>query len=184
MKAYWDLQSASRAQQRLDRTALVHREICLSHFVERQGKVKHFSRIDLSVPHQPNQFGQIATYGGGTTMEVNVPVKQLLTIELDPVRNADVAHVAATAGRLDRLHHGLPCTDTLQYRVSTDPVGQLFNALHACFTVTTKCFPNLTTAQVYECLAYYEDHRGEIDLLVACQMARAFTSSRHEFDCR
>jgi hypothetical protein len=26
---------------------------------------------------------------------------------------------------------------------------------------------------VYECLAYYEDHRGEIDLLVARQMADA-----------
>jgi len=24
---------------------------------------------------------------------------------------------------------------------------------------------------VYECLAYYEDHRGEIDLLVARQMS-------------
>jgi hypothetical protein len=31
----------------------------------------------------------------------------------------------------------------------------------------------LTKAQVYECLAYYEDHRGEIDLLVARQMAHA-----------
>ena len=29
------------------------------------------------------------------------------------------------------------------------------------------CFPSLTRAQVYECLAYYEDHRGEMDLLVA-----------------
>ena len=31
--------------------------------------------------------------------------------------------------------------------------------------------PPLTRAQVYECLAYYEDHKGEIDLLVARQMA-------------
>jgi uncharacterized protein (DUF433 family) len=28
-------------------------------------------------------------------------------------------------------------------------------------------FPDLTRAQVYECLAYYEDHRAEIDPLVA-----------------
>jgi uncharacterized protein (DUF433 family) len=34
-----------------------------------------------------------------------------------------------------------------------------------------RSFPNVTRAQVYECLAYYEDHRGEIDLLVAEQMA-------------
>ena len=33
--------------------------------------------------------------------------------------------------------------------------------------------PMLTRAQVYECLAFYEDHRGEIDLLVAQQMASA-----------
>ncbi|HEU0010709.1 MAG TPA: DUF433 domain-containing protein [Verrucomicrobiae bacterium] len=30
-------------------------------------------------------------------------------------------------------------------------------------------FPRLTRAQVYECLAYYEDHKREIDPLVATQ---------------
>jgi uncharacterized protein (DUF433 family) len=34
-----------------------------------------------------------------------------------------------------------------------------------------RSFPELTRAQVYECLAYYEDHRAEIDWLVAEQMA-------------
>jgi len=38
-------------------------------------------------------------------------------------------------------------------------------------SITTRCFPDITRAQVYECLAYYEDHRGEIDVLVARQMA-------------
>ncbi len=33
------------------------------------------------------------------------------------------------------------------------------------------CLPDLTRAQVYECLAYYEDHRGEIDVLVAREMS-------------
>ena len=32
-------------------------------------------------------------------------------------------------------------------------------------------FPDLSRAQVYECLAYYEDHRAEIDALVAEQMS-------------
>jgi uncharacterized protein (DUF433 family) len=36
-----------------------------------------------------------------------------------------------------------------------------------------RSFPELTRAQVYECLAYYEDHRDEIDFLVAEQMAEA-----------
>lgn len=39
--------------------------------------------------------------------------------------------------------------------------------------VASRCFPQLTRSQVYECLAYYEDNRGEIDVLVARQMAAA-----------
>jgi uncharacterized protein (DUF433 family) len=38
-------------------------------------------------------------------------------------------------------------------------------------SIVLRCLPNVTRAQVYECLAYYEDHRGEIDVLVARQMA-------------
>jgi len=34
-----------------------------------------------------------------------------------------------------------------------------------------RSFPTLTQAQVFECLAYYEDHRGEIDTLIARQMS-------------
>jgi len=49
-----------------------------------------------------------------------------------------------------------------------DVIGLLQNG-ETVDTLTTTCFPNLTKAQVYECLAYYEDHRGEIDLLVAAQ---------------
>jgi uncharacterized protein (DUF433 family) len=40
-------------------------------------------------------------------------------------------------------------------------------------TVKANCFPQLTRSQIYECLAYCEDHHGEIDLLVARQMAAA-----------
>jgi uncharacterized protein (DUF433 family) len=35
----------------------------------------------------------------------------------------------------------------------------------------TRELAGLTRAQVYECLAYYEDHLAEIDYLVARQMA-------------
>lgn len=34
-----------------------------------------------------------------------------------------------------------------------------------------RSYPDLTKAQVYVCLAYYEDHRTEIDALIAEQMA-------------
>ena len=53
-----------------------------------------------------------------------------------------------------------------------DVIGLLQNG-ETIETLIANCFPQLTRSQVYECLAYYEDHRGEIDLLVARQMARA-----------
>src|SRR5260221_14668608 len=51
-----------------------------------------------------------------------------------------------------------------------DVVGLLQNG-ETVDSIVTQSFPDLTKAQVYECLAYYEDHRGEIDLLVARQMS-------------
>ena len=51
-----------------------------------------------------------------------------------------------------------------------DVIGLLQNG-ETIDTLIANCFPTLTKANVYECLAYYEDHRGEIDLLVARQMA-------------
>ncbi len=53
-----------------------------------------------------------------------------------------------------------------------DVIGLLQNG-ETIETVRANCFPQLTRAQIYECLAYYEDHRGEIDLLVVRQMAPA-----------
>ena len=52
-----------------------------------------------------------------------------------------------------------------------DVIGLLQNG-ESVENITATCLPMLAKAQVYECLAYYEDHRGEIDLLVARQMAR------------
>ena len=53
-----------------------------------------------------------------------------------------------------------------------DVIGLLQNG-ETVDTLREDCFPQLTRSQVYECLAYYEDHRGEVDLLVARQMALA-----------
>jgi len=33
-----------------------------------------------------------------------------------------------------------------------------------------RCFPGISKAQVYECLAYYEDHQAETDALIARQL--------------
>ena len=51
-----------------------------------------------------------------------------------------------------------------------DVIGLLQNG-ETVETVASQCFPTITRAQVYECLAFYEDHRGEIELLVARQMS-------------
>ena len=53
-----------------------------------------------------------------------------------------------------------------------DVIGLLQNG-ETADSLIANCFPDLTRAQVYECLAYYEDHRGEIDVLVARQMSPA-----------
>jgi len=50
-----------------------------------------------------------------------------------------------------------------------DVIGLLQNG-ETVDSVATRCLSGITRAQVYECLAYYEDHRGEIDVLAARQM--------------
>ncbi|MDA1186032.1 MAG: DUF433 domain-containing protein [Acidobacteria bacterium] len=55
-----------------------------------------------------------------------------------------------------------------------DVIGLLQNG-ETIESLTGNCFPTLSKAQVYECLAYYEDHKGEIDLLVARQAAQALS---------
>ncbi len=52
-----------------------------------------------------------------------------------------------------------------------DVIGLLQNG-ETVESLSVNCFPTLSKAQVYECLAYYEDHKGEIDLLVVRQMAQ------------
>ena len=56
-------------------------------------------------------------------------------------------------------------------RVGVHNVICLLQNGEAVDSVVTRCFPNISRAQVFECLAYYEDHRGEIDVLVARQMS-------------
>lgn len=58
-------------------------------------------------------------------------------------------------------------------RIGVHDVIGLLQSGETVETLTSKCFPQLTRAQVYESLAYYEDLRGEIDLLIARQMAQA-----------
>ena len=51
-----------------------------------------------------------------------------------------------------------------------DVVGLTVNG--ASVDDVCRSFPGVTRAQVYESLAYYEDHRAEIDTLIAEQMGK------------
>ena len=51
-----------------------------------------------------------------------------------------------------------------------DVIGLLQNGETVDSVCSEHCFPDITKAQVYECLAYYEDHRTEINALVIEQM--------------
>jgi uncharacterized protein (DUF433 family) len=50
-----------------------------------------------------------------------------------------------------------------------DVVGMITNG--AAIEDVLRSFPGISKAQVYECLAYYEDHRTPIDALIAEQMS-------------
>jgi len=52
-----------------------------------------------------------------------------------------------------------------------DVVGLFLNG--ASIDDVVRSYPFLSRSQVYECMAYYEDNRDEIELLVARQMAEA-----------
>ena len=82
--------------------------------------------------------------------------------------DSSVATEYAYITRVDGVRGGNPIV--CGTRVGVHDVVGLLQSGETVDTIVANCFPNLTRAQVYECLAYYEDHRGEIDLLVARQM--------------
>jgi len=66
------------------------------------------------------------------------------------------------------VRSGRPAVEGTRIAVH-DVVGLYVNG--AAVDDITREFPALTRAQVFECLAYYEDHKADIDLMIAEQMA-------------
>src|SRR5215469_5801072 len=54
--------SSLRIKQRLDCTALVHRTVSLCHLIERQSQIEDLAWVNLPVPHQVDQLGQITAH--------------------------------------------------------------------------------------------------------------------------
>ena len=73
--------------------------------------------------------------------------------------------------RLEGVRDGNPIVEGT--RIAVHDVIGLLQSGETMDTLRSNCFPQLSKSQIYECLAYYEDHRGEIDLLVARQMSTA-----------
>jgi uncharacterized protein (DUF433 family) len=69
---------------------------------------------------------------------------------------------------VDDIRSGRPIVEGTRIGVH-DVVGLHING--ATVDDITREFPLLSRAHLYECLAYYEDHKADIDLWVAEQMA-------------
>lgn len=98
-------------------------------------------------------------------------MSQLITDPADGTSSLPLTYAYLT--RQEGVRGGNPIVANTRVGVH-DVIGLLQNG-ETVDTIVSRCFPDLTRAQVYECLAYYEDHRGEIDVLVARQMSQAET---------
>src|SRR5258708_4311091 len=89
-----------------------------------------------------------------------------------PACRASINLMPATGYRylvkLPNVRGGNPVIEGTRIGVH-DVVGLIVNG--STVDDVVRSFPDVTRAQVYECLAYYEDHRPEIDSLVARQMS-------------
>jgi uncharacterized protein (DUF433 family) len=87
---------------------------------------------------------------------------------MNPMRMADPSTTYRYITRRPGVRGGNAIIEGTRIGVH-DVIGLLQNG-ETVDSILVTCFPNITKAQVYECLAYYEDHRDEINLLVAEQM--------------
>ena len=81
---------------------------------------------------------------------------------------AGVTEVYRYITRAQGVRGGVPVVENT--RIGVHDVVGLFQNGETVESLVQNCFSMLTKAQVYECLAYYEDHKGEIDVLIAKQM--------------
>lgn len=78
---------------------------------------------------------------------------------------------------VDGIRSGRPIVEGTRIGVH-DVAGLYLNG--ATVDEITREFRVLSRAQVFECLAYYEDHKADIDLWVAEQMATDEKTDSHE----
>ncbi len=94
---------------------------------ERQGEVEDLAGVDLPVPDELDELGQVAAHRGRPTERVDAGEEQLDAGDLHVVVDADVAEVSAAAGRTDGLHERLAGADGLDDGVGAQAPGQLLD---------------------------------------------------------
>lgn len=122
--------SILQPQQRLDGTALIHRLVAFGHLVERKRQIEDLAGIDLPLEYEVDQLRQIAPHGSGTAMQMDMREEQLLAVQFDAARGADIGGVAALARGMDRLQHRLLRADAFQHAVRADAARHLHDAGH------------------------------------------------------
>src|SRR5829696_9048265 len=117
----------SEGEQHLRGGALVHRLVALRRLVQREGEVEDLAGVDLAVPDELDQLGQVLPDRGGAAVDVDTGHEQLVAGDRDVVGDTDEAHVTARPGGVDRLHHGLLGADGLDDRVGAEPAGEFLD---------------------------------------------------------
>ncbi len=79
----------------------------------------------------PDQVWQETAHWCGAAAQPDVGVEQLLTVDLDAVRDAHEADVASRSCRTQSLGHGLGCADAFEDGVGADAVGEVLDMGHA-----------------------------------------------------
>jgi hypothetical protein len=79
-------------QQRLDRAAVVHGTATFSHLVEGQREIEDLAGLNPPLPHLLDEIWQVASHQSGPAVQADVSEKQLLAVEFDTVRDADIAN--------------------------------------------------------------------------------------------
>src|SRR5947199_6715193 len=119
-----------RPQQCFYSAAFVHGLVALSYLIERQSQIENLAGVNLSDEHQLDQFREVAAHRGRSTVQVDVREEQLLAVEFNPVRDANVAHKPTRACGTDGLHHRFLRANTLKRRISPDAIRQFLDARH------------------------------------------------------
>ena len=109
----------------------VHGLVALGRPVEREGEVEDLAGVDLAVPDELDQVGQVLPDRGGAAVDVDAGHEELVAGDRDVVGDADEADVAPGAGGVDGLHHGFLGADGLDDRVRAEPAGELLDPGHA-----------------------------------------------------